>query len=209
MDPTGASRMGQLVVNCLAIGGGFLAGWFIVAFLATLANRSVRRKGPPSKLQKATRNLGGIAAAILVAIIVFGHGQGWTFFGGGADGSSNGGETKENLAGTTEKPGGEKTTPVSVKISPPVDERIRITILGGDDVKNEAFYIIDEDAKPKTFDEAKVAIVGKRDQLTQKKVGVDIRFSAANALPQDHPAVTRLARWIRNEAALTVSFPAD
>ena len=92
---------------------------------------------------------------------------------------------------------------------PPLDERIRVLILGGEEVKAERFYVVDDAVGPKTYAEAIAAIVAKRDASLGKRVGVEIRFSTANALPQDHPAVTRLARWFRTDANLSVTFPAE
>ena len=209
-DITGTAQMGQLVVNCLAIGGGFLAGWFLTAIVTGGFDRFVfHRKSAPA-LHKASRNTGGLALAILVGIIVFGHGQGWTLFGGGGSGNENGGATKTAAgAKADERKSEEKTTPISLRDLPPLDERIRVLILGGEEVKAERFYVVDDAVGPKTFAEAIAAIVAKRDASLGKRVGVEIRFSTANALPQDHPAVTRLARWVRTEANLSVTFPAE
>ncbi|MFO0936238.1 MAG: hypothetical protein U0798_06960 [Gemmataceae bacterium] len=210
-DVTGAGRMGQLVVNCLAVGGGYLIGWFLVALLTGGFDRFVIRRKSPAKLHSASRNTGGLALAVLVAIIVFGHGQGWTLFGGGGPGSDNGTSSVKTVVDTGENKKETKpdSVPISIKELPPIDERIRVLILGGDEVKAERFYIVEDAAGPKTFAEAMASIIAKRDAAAGKRVGVEIRFSAKNALPQDHPAVTRLARWIRTEANLSVTFPAE
>lgn len=85
---------------------------------------------------------------------------------------------------------------------------MRITLLGGTDVKDQRFYLIDDDAAPKSLAEAKAAIQKAKD-ATSKTLGLEIRFASQNALPQDHPAVTQLARWAREVAGLTVTFPAE
>jgi hypothetical protein len=208
-DVTGAARLGQLIVNCLAVGGGFLVGWFVCAAANVAFDRFLIHRKSPRGLHKATRNTGGLALAVLVAFIVFGHGHGWTLFGGGGPGDENGG--KVTVAGPKDDApkSDDKTVPVALKDVPPVDERIRVVILGGDDVKAERFYVVDDALGPKTFAEATVAILARRSAAAGKRVGVEIRFPQANALPQDHPAVTRLARWVRTDAGLTVSFPAD
>jgi len=208
-DVTGAARFGQFLVNCLAVGGGFLAGWFLAALAGLAFDRFVIHRTSPQGLHKASRNTGGLLLAVLVAIIVFGHGHGWTLFGGGGTGTENGGQTATSGANADETKSIDGSTPISIKATPPVDERIRVVVLGGDEVKAERFYVVDEAVEPKTFAEATVAILAKRDASPGKRVGVEIRFSPANALPPDHPAVTRLARWSRSDAGLSVSFPAD
>ena len=208
-DVTGAARFGQFLVNCLAVGGGFLAGWFLTALAGLAFDRFVIHRTSPQGLHKASRNTGGLLLAILVAIIVFGHGHGWTLFGGGGAGSENGGQAATSGPNANELKSNETSSPVSLKTTPPVDERIRVVVLGGDEVKAERFYVVDEAVEPKTFAEATVAILAKRDASPGKRVGVEIRFSPTNALPPDHPAVTRLARWSRSDAGLSVSFPAD
>ncbi len=208
MDPTGTARIGQLIVNCLAIGGGYLVGWFAVAALMRLA---IVKAGPPS-LRKLAKNIGGIAVAVLVAMIVFGHGLGWTLMGGGAPGSENGGEVSSpvsTVATTRSNETSDANVPTALKPAPAIDERIRITMLGGDDVRESRFYLVNDENKAKTLDETKAAITAFRDAHPGRRVGVEVRFPASNALSQDHPAVTRLARWARTEAGLTVSFPAD
>jgi hypothetical protein len=207
MDPTGAQAMGQLVVNCLAVGGGFLVGWAGVAGLGKLP----AFRASPKSLHTLSRNAGGLALAILVALVVFGHGHGWTLMGGGAKGNENGGETTSPVSTAVTQPSEAKddaTTPTALKPAAPIDERIRVTVLGGDDVKQERFYLVDDDTAAKTIDEAKAAITAKRNSLAGKRVGVEIRFTA-NALPTEHPAVARLVRWCRTEAGLAVAFPAE
>lgn len=208
-DVTGAARFGQFLVNCLAVGGGFLAGWFLAAVAGLAFDRFVIHRTSPPGLHKASRNTGGLLLAVLVAIIVFGHGHGWTLFGGGGAGVENGGQTATSGANADLTKSNDGSKPISIKTTPPVDERIRVVVLGGDEVKAERFYVVDEAIEPKSFAEATVAILAKRDASPGKRIGVEIRFSPTNALPPDHPAVTRLARWTRSDAGLSVSFPAD
>lgn len=208
MDPTGTARIGQLIVNCLAVGGGYLVGWFAVAAMMRIA---IIKAGPPS-VRKLAKNLGGVAVAVLVAMIVFGHGLGWTLMGGGAPGSENGGEVASpvsTVVTTKSNETNDANVPTALKPTPAIDERIRITMLGGDDVREGRFYLVNDETRAKTLDETKAAITAIRDAQPGRRVGVEVRFPASNALSQDHPAVTRLARWARTEAGLTVSFPAD
>src|SRR5262245_19455275 len=79
------AQFGQLIVNSLAILGGFLIGYLLTALLANRVSRS----RPPTPLNRGSRLLGGVVLAVLVGIIVFGHGVGWTLFGGGTDVNSS------------------------------------------------------------------------------------------------------------------------
>jgi hypothetical protein len=220
MDPTGAQQMGQLVVNCLAVAGGYLAGWWIVAAISKiLFPIKLGQSRQPKAIHTVTRAIGGVALAILVAVIVFGHGHGWTLFGGGAAGRENRGDSTSQISTTVSQKtdDSQSHTPTALKPIAAIDERITVRILGGQEVQADRFYLLDDDTKAKTFDEIKTAIVAKRDQLTTgqdaksngKRVGVEIRFSVLNALPQEHPAVTRLARWVRSDAGLSVTFPVE
>jgi nucleoid-associated protein YejK len=67
---------------------------------------------------------------------------------------------------------------------------------------------VDDDATPRTLSEVKAA-VQRRKESTAKSLGVEILFTKTNTLPQDHPAVTQLAKWAGDTAGLTVTFPAE
>jgi hypothetical protein len=203
------TRLAQFIVNCLAVGGGFLAGYVLMLMAGWLLDRFLFRRKTPHSLHMGFRYLGGTGMAILVALIVFGHGQGWTLMGGGLEGTSNG-------TGNTETP--PTTTPATVSptpVTPPpsatslaTDERLRITMLGGSDVKEQRFYQLEDDPQPITLSDLKAKILQRKDG-SMKTLGLEIRFATRNALPQDHPAVGLLTRWARETAALPVTFPAD
>jgi hypothetical protein len=202
-------RVVQLVVNCFAVAGGFLAGYLLTWFVARLLDRWLTGNKSPEQLHRAARIIGGIALAILIAMFVFGS-------GGGGNGDGSGGTPGDDKTGTTGG-GGTPTVPTSndpksplktpTENPAPPEQRVRVTLLGGDDVREEKFYLVDDDAQPKAFGEVVAAVNAKKD-ATQKPVGVEIRFAARNAPAQDHAAVLRLARWAQANG-VTVSFPAD
>lgn len=192
----------QLVVNLLAVGGAFLLGRWLVGLGVWL----LVPKAPPG-VRKAAQLLGGVGLAVLAAIILFGHGQGWTLFGGGGTGAGKGN-------GPTEQ-AGQGTTPVTATVPTPATpatpptaradgEAVRVTVLGGTDVQGERFYKLDADP-PRTFAELTAVLDGRRQ--IGKKFHVELLFTTSNTLPRDHPAVTRLAGWAQANG-LTVSFPA-
>jgi hypothetical protein len=147
-----------------------------------------------------------VLVAILVAIIVFGHGHGWTLFGGGSPGDDNGGNP--NPAATQPTSAEVPKSEAPAKDLPPPGATAKVTLLGGDDVKGERFYLLDSDPAAKTFDEVTTALRAKKDTLAGKGLAVEIRFSESNTLSREHPAVYRLARWAA-EHGVTVTFPAE
>ena len=77
-------------------------------------------------------------------------------------------------------------------------------MLGGSDVKDEKFYVIDDDRTPKAFADVVAAVNAKKAE-TKKPVGVEIRFTADNTLAENHPAVLRVISWAKaNDVAVTL-----
>jgi hypothetical protein len=196
----------QAVVNVLAVGGAFLLGQVLVG----VGMWCFAPNSPPG-LKRGCRLLGGAGLAVLVAIIVFGHGQGWTLFGGGGTGDSKGNgptEQKGEGTGTTTAPTAPATpsapTPATAP-EPATGPKVRVTVLGGADVKDERFYQLDADPAAKTFAELTAALAAKK--AAGHTVRAEVVFSAANTLPRDHPAVTRLTAWALANG-VTVTFPA-
>lgn len=195
----------QFLVNCLAVGGGFLVGYLSAGAVAWWIDRTFLRKKTPPTLHRASRILGGLALAIIVALLLFG--KGGTGLGGG-QGEGLGSGTGATGTGPTAEPVETKPKPPAPAKDVPIPTaRIRVTMLGGADVKDKRFYLIDDDSAPKTFEEAKSAIRAKADAAPEKPA-VEVRFTVRNALPQDHPAVRQLADWAR-ESGLTVVYPAE
>jgi hypothetical protein len=200
------AHFAQFLVNCLAVAGGFLAGFVVTAGVVWWIDRTFLRGQSPDVLKRAARVLGGAAAALVVALLVFGKGGGGL---GGGTGEAVGSGTPATVVGqgTGEAPSPTTPTPPT-KPSPPAGERVAVTVLGGADVRDQRFYLLDADTTPRTFDEAKAGILAKKETAGAKGLAVEVRFPPTNALPQDHPAVTRLVAWARDAAGLTVTFPA-
>ncbi|CAN5383838.1 hypothetical protein BH11PLA2_BH11PLA2_07940 [soil metagenome] len=201
------SHFAQMLVNLLAVGGGFLAGYLLTMLIAKFIDRAVIHRQSPKGLHKVVRILGGLAVAILVALIVFGHGQGWNLFGGAANGSgaSDGKDAVQPISTPYTKP---ETPPEQVKPLPLSTERIRITLLGGGDVKEKKFYRIDDETVPVNLADVKAAIQKRMNVLATKPM-LEVVFAKQNRLPQEHAAVTQLVQWVQDTARLTVTFPPD
>lgn len=217
-----SGNVAQFFVNVLAVAGGFLVGWMLTGFLAWLLERRIIRlrtpygsspvtsQGAPG-LRKIARILGGIALAILVALIVFGKGSGWTIGGGGGEGEGKkdanpdgpGGPDKGSPVSTEP----ERLPPATSRTPAPNRERVRITVLGGEAVKDQRFYLLDDDSTPRNFAEARATLAARKESA-KLPLGIEIQFSAENAISQNHPAVLNLTRWAK-ENDVTVTFPAE
>ncbi|MBX3398049.1 MAG: hypothetical protein KF873_04860 [Gemmataceae bacterium] len=195
-------RLAKLIEGALATVGAFLVGYVLVALLGWLFDKYLLKRKSPELLHRVCRLLGGLILAILVAMMLFGGG------GGSGDGTGDGAGTGTASPGPASN--AESTDPkaVAAKVAPPVEVRVRVLVLGGTDVKDQKFYVVDDDPAPLAFADAKSAIQRKKD-ATAKSVGLEIRFPVQNALPRDHPAIAQLARWAGEVAGLTVTFPAE
>lgn len=195
-------RLAKLIEGALATVGAFLVGYVLVTLLGWWFDKYLLKRKSPELLHRVCRLLGGLILAILVALMLFGGG------GGSGDGTGDGAGAGKASPGPASD--AESTDPkaVAAKVAPPVEVRVRVLVLGGTDVKDQKFYVVDDDPAPLAFADARSAIQRKKD-ATAKSVGLEIRFPVQNALPRDHPAVAQLARWAGEVAGLTLSFPAE
>lgn len=200
-----AVNFAKLIEGALATAGGFLVGYVLVWIFGWWADKYLFKRPSPMFAHRVCRMLGGLILAILVAMMVFGGGGGDGDGTGEGSGNGKASPTNGSLDATTPN-----TTPqpLPTKPLPPTVERVRITMLGGSDVKDQKFYLVDDDAMPRAFAEVKAA-VQKKKESTAKPLGLEIRFTPQNTLPQDHRAVTQLARWAKDTAGMDVTFPAE
>jgi hypothetical protein len=209
-----AERLAGLAIKCLAVGGGFLAGYLLGGAIALALDRWVFAKKAPEMVKKGVRWVSGLILAIIVALIVFGEGGGGFGMGGGegkgsgtpgTEGQSKDKQTPQPPTSENERPPVSPVTPADTR---PTEVVIRVTILGGTDVRQERFYLIDDDGTPRTFAEVR-ATVAQRKANDKRKATLAILFPPPpNRLPLEHPAVTQLVTWGRDEAGLDVTFPA-
>lgn len=206
-------RVAQFIVNVLAVGGGYLVGYFLFGFIAWGLDRWLLYGNTPIGLKRVIRHLGGVALAVLVALIVFGQGHGWNLFGGGGTGDGNGTSTSEGTgtgtgsAATVKETTPQTPVPPPVKETPTPTERIRITVLGGTDVKEMKFYLVDDERTPRTLGELE-AVVASRRTADGKPIGIELRYSPQGGVGKDAPGTIRLVNWAQR-AGLTVILPGD
>ena len=196
-------RLAKLIEGALATIGAFLVGYILVAILGWWLDKYLLKRRSPDLLHRVCRLLGGLILALLVAMMLFGGGGGSG--DGTGDGTGTGKASPSSASSNSESADPKAATAV---VLPPVEVRIRVLVLGGTDVKDQKFYVVDDDATPLALADAKAAILKKKD-ATAKSIGLEIRFPVQNALPRDHPAVSQFVRWAGETAGLTVTFPAE
>jgi hypothetical protein len=199
-----AEQLTDFAMRLLAVGGGFLVGHVLSGVIAWALDRWITGGKTPQGVHRVARMFGGVALALVVALLLFGR-------GGYGDGSGPGGGPNPNDKGAG---GGSSTQPTDIKdVQPPLvlpkdttppEQRVRVTMLGGADVKDEKFYLIDDDRTPRAFADVAAAVNAKKAE-TKKPVGVEIRFTADNTLAENHPAVLRVISWAKaHDVAVTL-----
>lgn len=212
----GAEQVAAFGVKCLAVAGGFLAGYALGGLAAWGLDRWVFAKKAPDFVKKTIKLLTGIAAAILVALLVFGEGSGGGLFGGGrgSDGSGTGQPSndpgKKSEQPTPPTPPDVKAPKVEAKTPAisPEDPKVRVTFLGGEAVRGDRFYLLDNDPAPKTFEELKAAVL-KRKEGTTRPMFLLVQFPAdpRQRIDENSINVTQVTSWARNFAGIEVVWP--
>lgn len=201
----GAEGATALVVKGLAVGGGFLVGYFLGAAVAWALDRWVFARKAPPQAKKAVAFVAGVAVAVLLAMILFGEG-GNGLFGRGGDSSNQKGATPDDgkqAPQPQQKKDDEKKDQTPPKVAPkPTPGDLHVTILGGNDVTadsqgNGRFYLFEGDPAPKTFEEFKEAVEARRKGAGPPLKTVYYRFkNRSEELPLSHPAVRRPYEWL-------------
>ncbi len=125
-------NVGRIVLNILAIAGGFLIGNVLALILCRVLAKFVLKARLPIWVEGIARVLGGVIVAILVALLVFGDG-GWGFGGsGGGRPGGPGGTSIQQKGETTTDPKDKPPIDQKPKVDPlPSDETIKVTIMRG------------------------------------------------------------------------------
>ena len=192
-------KVAAFIVKCLAVGGGFLLGYFLGGAVAWALNRWVFAQKAPDQLKKAVAVLMGVALAILVALIVFGDGGGGLFGGGGSgEGPVTPDDGKQGPPPVVPKDEKKEQAPKPPPVKPTPGD-VPVTILAGDEVRGGKFYVIG-DQEPKTFEEFKEAVAKRRQEMKEELVLV-FRFKGAE-LSATHPEMQRLTAWLKQAKLL-------
>ena len=83
---------------------------------------------------------------------------------------------------------------------------MRVTLLGGEDVREEKFYLLGDDRTPLDLPGLTAALKSRKESAA-RPLGIEVRFASNNTLPRTHPAVLRLTAWAQANG-YPVTFPA-
>lgn len=193
-------NLGPMVVNLLAVAGGFLLGAVLAQLIVTMGLKyiTVGRIKAPGWVLWGVRLLGGVTAAWLVALFVFGSsGTGWwPGFGGGPGGLGTG---KEGGPGTQPGP-----DPGPKKNGGPVgggkeEDSLRVEVLNwadGQQIMDSRRYRFAADAALKTLDEVKEAVERRLQEAGVKRLGRVEIVIYLNSPDRDTPTVKDLVNWV-------------
>ncbi len=196
-------RLAKLIEGALATIGGFIVGYVLAIVLGWIFDKFLIKRRSPEFLHKVIRLIFGLAIAILVAVYFFGGGG-----GGGGTGENNSEGTSSQVQGQPDPSDPTVVPPSTLQPTDPAGLHVRITILGGNEVKDERFYQVDDDPTPHALPDIKSRILAKK-EVSSGALILEVLFSRQFTLPQDHPAVTQLTSWARDRAGVTVTFPAE
>ena len=171
-DPDHVAR---LSMNALAVGGGFLAGYAVTGVAAYFLDRRLTGGKSPDGMHKALRMLGGIAGAILVALLVFRDGGGGPGDGPGTTAATGAGSGPGTTAITTRTT--DPTKPEKPPEPPRTEEVVRVTVLSGADVVEGRFYVVEGGATKFTLDEVKRELAARK-AVTLKTLAVEVVLAA-------------------------------
>ena len=158
-----------LAKGCLAVAGGFLAGYVLGALSAYGFDKFIAKRESPHGLHKVVRFTCALIAAIIVALLMFrggSGGNGGDGTGGAAQGDRTGGTGTE---ATTANPTGTLATkpePTPAKIQ--IVDVIFLKVFGGDDVEAKTenyFQVGDESVDGRAV---KVDLKGVKDRVEKK-----------------------------------------
>ncbi len=166
-----SANVSALAIGCLAVVGGFLAGYVIGMFAAKAFDKLVVHRESPPGLHKIIKYTCALIVAIIVGLLVFRSGGG---NGTGDNGGGGGTNPGENTNGTGTHPTTASTsgTPATkpednsgkIQIADPVKVRIHF----GNDVEanTENYFQVDDNPIKTDLAGIKAAVRGRR--LTAK-----------------------------------------
>ena len=201
LDP---DRIARLVTALLAVLGGYLAGFVLAGVCAHFLDRWLTGGKSMNGLHTAARHVGGIAGAVLVALIVFGgigDGEGPGGGPGTTPTSGTGPGVGPNTL-TSSKGEALQTAQAPPEPDKPVEEVVQVTVLSGADVRDQRFYLVDDGRNPLTLAEVQDRVRGKR----VGPGGVSIAVRLAPRTDRNNAGVRDLEAWAR-DAGMRVILP--
>ncbi len=203
----GSEQIAAFAVKCLAVAGGFLAGYVIGGTGAWALDKWALAKKTPDVLKKTISFLTGVALALLIAFIVFGDGSGSGWLGGGSNGPGNNANNPDD--GKKSDPNAPK--PIDPKVQPKIDTQktqpetdvLVVTFLGGEEVQGDRFYKLDG-SEPMSFEQLKAAIL-KRKETARRPLKLEREFSTdpGKKISKDSINVRQVENWADGQGIKT------
>lgn len=169
--------LGKLTQGSLAVIGATVVGAIFSGLMLNLVAKALWAKSSPPAALKLTRGAGGLTSGFLASMYLFGGSGGW---GDGGAGPGTGGETKPKAA--------DVTPAVGTVVGP-----LRIAMLGGERVKNAAFYQLEGEKEPRTL-ESLTAFLDEKAKSKQAPSELAIQL-LPDSVARDHAAVKDLEEW--------------
>ena len=209
-------NLGELIVRWLAVVGAAALGALAAGVvLQLLARVMTRRKVPPLPLN-VIRLLGGVAAGLLIYLLIFGTGSGFGFgfgngfgFGGKGTGTGSPGSTATVQTGPTRPPTSSNGPPV-----PAQPGILRVRMVGGElykkyggqerdamDRNQDPFYWIAGEEKPQSWEQVRLRI-----ERTKGLEELEIIIEPTDSVGKRHGAVLALEE-LAERYKLKVSYP--
>lgn len=196
----GTNKYAVYAIKGLAVGGAFLAGFFLGRFFSWALDRWLFAAKAPPVLKRSVEVATGLLVAILVALFIFGEG-GNGMFGRGGSGDGKGvpnddGKGKPQPAPPDPKKEDPKKEDPKPPAPKPTPGDLHVTILTDDDVKGGKFYLIGDDPAPKSIEELKAAVEARRKAAGPELRTVFYRFKGEELGP-DHPRFRLPDVWLK------------
>lgn len=211
----GGNWLEEFALGCLAVAGGYLAGYVGGGFAGWALDRWAFKKPSPEPVRKLVRIVCGIGVAILVFWIVF-HNRGTG--GGSGDGQGKGSGSPTDGTGKGDPPKADDKRPPT-KVDPPkatdVDAsipQVRVTFLGGDAVKNASdpadskLYYLGDEPVLRTFKEVKDAVEAKKRDAAGRQVLLVVVYpaDAKHAADDRGLTVSQVTDWAERNGVRVV-----
>ena len=202
--------LGMQVLKWLAVVGGATVGGWGSGFLFRLVVRLSLWRSPSRKVLMPIRILGALALGLAVWVWAFSSGEFGPGIGGWLGSGRSDGEPSE--VKTAPRPSSQQTADRRPEHSPPESkpgegqDTLRIEILGGARVKQERFYLLEGENRPRTLPEARKAIQARQQEPDKPRLKGIVILVYPSSVARDHPAVKNLVNWAK-ENRLSVTFP--
>lgn len=192
---TSFEQVGKFLVSALAVAGAAFLGGLLVSLLSQLLARMLTAKAIPRPALNFLRILGGLAAGVLVWMVLFrsaGGGGGWGWggdgFGLGGPGKGNGGEPVRHDKDDKDKDARpDKTAP---KNGEPASKKnaVRIEVIVDPKAPPERSYRLEGDKDLRTREEISQVLEQRRKDNPDLKKVVIVLYKNS---PDRHTSVVR------------------